>query len=543
MKKFCIFLLYAGLLHSNHGNAQSPALQHGKNEVNIIASDGVNLSTDVFLPRGKGKFPVVLVRTPYNKNAEAWMGKAFNLFHIAVVVQDVRGKYKSGGSFYPFVNERADGLQTLRWIRQQEWCNGRVAGWGGSYVGFTQWAISDSLDFLTLLLTGAKLYDFVYPDSLFSLQTAYTWGTINAAKEANNIPKEKLDKAILTLPVSMADDSAVKDIDYYNDWIRHNSYDEYWAKLDFRGKTQAPVLSMAGWYDLFLKAQIADFEALADRNSPASRMVIGPWCHGKQGEENTYGGEKKTGKSTQIFSYVKAYLKGRKTKLGSPLKDSRYNLFIMERNEYVGSDCWPPKESSLIPFYLAEGNQLSQKVPEENKKLEYRYSPADPYPSHGGTALGDGVGPARQNANVNRTDQLVFEYSIVAEPLILLGPVSARLWVSSSAPCTDFIVCLQDEFPDGKIINIQEGGAKVQVQGADPCEREISVWATGYQLNPGHKLRVVISSSWFPRFNRSLNTCDPAFSAVNMQDATQIIHTGPLTPSAVYLPVYTMKSK
>lgn len=128
-------------------------------EVKIKMADGVELATDLYIPKGKKKFPTVLIRTPYNKQAEAQTAKGFRLFNIAVVVQDVRGKNASGGEFYPFANERSDGLETLRWIRKQPWSDGTVCGWGGSYLGITQWAISDSLNFMFPLLTGSNLYD------------------------------------------------------------------------------------------------------------------------------------------------------------------------------------------------------------------------------------------------------------------------------------------------------------------------------------------------------------------------------------------------
>jgi putative CocE/NonD family hydrolase len=512
-----------------------------KTEVKIKMRDGVHLATDVFVPGHFGKYPTVLVRTPYNKVAEEWMGKAFKLFRIAVVVQDTRGKYNSEGEFYPFVNEREDGLETLKWIRSQSWSDGTVAGWGGSYVGFTQWAISDSLDFLTLLLTGAKLYDFVYPDTLFSLQTAYLWGTENASAKTNKIEAEKKKSALLTLPVSAADDSTIMDINFYNDWLIHNKYDEYWQKLDFRGETKAPILSMAGWQDLFLKAQIDDFEALSKTGNPGNRLVIGPWVHGSMGEKNEYGGLDKTGKPTLIFNYVRRFLKGKKSKLAEPLKDTKYNLFVMERNEYVGSEVWPPSETHSTPYYIGPSGYLNTQSYAATGNLGYIYKPSDPYPSHGGTALGEGVGPAKQNENVSRTDQLVFEMKIDNEPLVLLGPVSATLWLTSDVPCTQFIVGIHDVFPDGKIINIQEGGANVKLNPTEPQKTEISVWATGYQLNPGHKLRVVISSGWFPRYNRSLNNCEPDFTATEMKDATQNLFFGPNTPSCLNLPVYKIK--
>jgi putative CocE/NonD family hydrolase len=513
-----------------------------KKEVMIQMNDGIQLNTTLFVPKGKGPFPTVLVRTPYSTYAEEWMGQAFNLFRIAVVLQDVRGKYKSEGEYYPFINERQDGLKTLKWIRDQPWSDGKVAGWGGSYVGYTQWAISDSLDFLTLLVTGANIYDFVYPDSLFSLQSAFVWGFQNASPNLNKLKEEDIKKSAMLLPLSSADDSTIKDIPFINDWILHEKYDSYWEKQNFRGKTTAPMITIAGWYDIFLKSQIADFQALeAMGENPGQRMIIGPYAHGAFGEPNDFGGIEKTGDPKMIFKYVKNILKGKKGKLSAPLTDTKYNLFIMERNEYVGSDVWPPAETTITPFYIGAEGFLDTSMFGESGSLQYEYSPANPYPSHGGTALGAGVGQAKQNDNVTRKDQLVFEKEIENQPVILIGPVSASLWLSSTAPCTDFMVQLQDAFPDGKIINIQEGGTKVKFNNEIPQKTNISVWATGYQIDPGHKLRVVITSSWFPRYNRSLNNCEPAFAATEMKDATQKLYFGKDYPSCINLPVYKIK--
>jgi len=391
---------------------------------------------------------------------------------------------------------------------------------------------------MTPLLTGANLYDFVYPESLFSLHSAFLWGLINASATANTIPPEKLKAGPSILPLSLADDSTIKDIQYFNDWIEHETYDEYWKRMNFRTSSATPLLSIAGWYDIFLNGQIRDFQEVEKRGNTQNRLIIGPWCHGKQGEINEYGGLKKTGKPAKIFMYAKNYLKGKDPKLKSPLKDAKYNLFIMERNEYIGSEVWPPKETKSIPYYIGPEGFLSTIHYTNNGTLEYIYSPSDPYPSIGGTILGDGVGPARQNSNAERKDQLVFEMKIDEKPLTLLGPVSATLWLSSNAKCTDFIVGLQDVFPDGKIINIQEGGSRVRFTSDMPQRTEISVWATGYQLNPGHKLRVFIASSWFPRYNRNLNNDEPAATAVAMREAAQKVSYGTETPSSINLPIF-----
>jgi putative CocE/NonD family hydrolase len=332
-------------------------------------------------------------------------------------------------------------------------------------------------------------------------------------------------------------------VPFINDWIAHEKYDEYWKTQDFRGISKAPALSVAGWYDIFLKQQIADFQLLQKNGNPGSRLVIGPWCHGSQGFENKYGGNKKTGNQGEIIdNFLIHYLADKSQQvMEKPFADKKYSLFIMERNEYFGSDTWPPKESVSTPFYLNSGNKISTQKTGEKVSLKYSYNPANPNPSIGGTALGTNVGPALQNKNIYRHDQLFFETEQLTKPLTILGDISAELYVSSDAKCTDFIVCVQDVFPDGKIINIQEGGAKVSFTGSQPEKKEISVWATGYELKKGHKLRVVITSGWFPRYNRSLNICEPAYMATQMKTANQTLWVGSEYTSCVVLPVLNEK--
>jgi len=522
-------------------NPVNIVLKPVKTEVTVTMKDGIDLGTTVFVPKGKKKFATILVRTPYDKYSEEWLGKAFGMYGIAVVIQDVRGKYTSGGEYYPFRNEREDGLETLRWIRKQSWSNGIVGGWGASYVGYTQWAISDSLDCMVPLLTGANLYDFFYPDSIFSLQSAFEWGLKTASRKLNVISADSITMGINHLPLTLADDAVIKDIPYINDWLKHERYDDYWWSMDHRGKARASVLCIAGWYDIFLKAQIEDFQKLQGDGNEKDRMVIGPWCHGSQGEINEYGGTKKMGSPRKIFSYMVRGIKGKQNSLKSPLRDTKYNLFIMERNEYYGSDVWPPRETSSIPYFLGPAGYIGPQPLTDSSHSSFTYDPSDPYPSYGGTALGDKVGPARQNNNIQRPDQVIFETPSMSEPLILLGPVSADLWISSNVQNTDFYVCLQDVFPDGKIINIQEGGVRTRLIPNVPEKKEISVWATGYQINEGHKLRVTVSSSWFPRFNRNLNNGTAIAGATDPVIARQTIYYGVGMPSCINLPVIKME--
>ena len=510
-----------------------------KLELNIPMKDGILLATDVYLPKTNSPVSTVLIRTPYNKDGVKNAVEKFLKNNIAVVAQDCRGRDKSEGQFYPFLNEREDGLTTLNWIKQQDWSNGKVGGWGGSYVGYTQWAISDSLDVFAPNMTGANIYELLYSDGLLSLQTAFTWGFAVSGKKINENYLNNLAKANYILPLSTADDSVSSDVKFINDWIEHENYDDYWSQMDHSGITRSPLISVAGWYDIFLKQQINDFQLLLENGSPNSRLIIGPWCHGTPGVKNDYGGKRNTGNQGEIMdNFLIKYLSNESQQLiERPFHDSKYNLFIMERNEYFGSDTWPPKKSKLTSFYIGKNNSLSTNIHSETGILQYIYSPEDPYPSFGGTALGANVGPSEQNKNRSRKDQLVFETEILKAPLTLLGDLSAELYVSSDAECSDFIVCVQDVFPDDNIINIQEGGKRIRFPDSEILKTQISVWSTGYELKEGHKLRVVITSSWFPRYNRSLNTCVPAFSATKIKPANQTIHFGPEMPSQIILPV------
>ena len=520
-------------------SAEDKAKDYRKLEVAIPMKDGTTLATDIYLPEINRPVPVILVRTPYNKDAVKGSAEKFLKNNIAVVSQDCRGRFKSGGAFYPFINEREDGLTTLKWIRAQKWSNGKIGGWGGSYVGYTQWAIADSLDVLTPHLTGASIYDLLYPDSLLSLQTAFNWGLVISAKQVDETLLKAIPKSYYILPLSSADDSVSYDVKFINDWIEHGQYDNYWKSQDHRRIINAPILSVAGWYDIFLKQQISDFQSLVIKGSPDNRLVIGPWCHGSQGIKKEYGGSGNTGKQEEIIGnfLINHLADPSHVIMVPPFTDKKYSLFIMERNDYFGSDVWPPKESKSTAYYIGKDNYLSAKGCPTKGTLQYTYIPDKPYLSAGGTGLGTNIGPALQNSNLERKDQLIFATPILKDPLTLLGDLSAVLYLSSDVECTDFFVCIQDVFPNGDIINIQEGGAKVHFSGHKIKKQEISVWSTGYELKQGHQLRVVITSGWFPRFNRSLNSCEPAFTAIRFMPANQTVHYGKDTPSHIILPV------
>ena len=509
---------------------------------NVLTRDGVALGTDIYLPKKNGKYHCVLARTPYNKDSEAVLPIVFPFLkeNLVVVVQDCRGRFTSDGDFFPFVNERKDGLDTIKWIKKQKWFDGKIAGFAGSYNGYTQLAIADKLDFITPHVTAGNIYRIIYPYKIFSPKSIFTWGfSMDKPKVEYNV-----NDAYYVLPLSEASvKSYGKTNAFIDEYLKNESYNDFWEKQNVNKYIKSPGIWIAGWYDMFIEPQIDAFRSLDKNVYEKSRIVIGPWCHGTQALERDYGGIEKTG-NPEILNYrfIIAALKGKSTDniLSFPFKDAKYNLFIMERNEYIGSEVWPPKKTKQTKYYLQSIGKLSQKIQQKNSKLEYTYNPKNPFPSLGGSIFGENVGPADYSSTTSRTDQLVFDMEIKNKPLTLLGPISAELFVQTSAKSTDFFVSILDVFPKGgPIINIQTGGAKfIPKERNRPEKLNINIWPTGYEIKPEHKLRVIISSSSFPAYNRNLNTGEPIYSAKKMIQAEQKIFIGKRFPSFVSLPVY-----
>lgn len=535
-------LLFLLMVQQTRSNPQNQGENNfTKQTVMIAVEDTISLATDLYLPQKNGPFPTILIRSPYNRAGAKGDGERLARAGYAVVIQDTRGKYESGGTFYPFTYERRDGLATIKWIRTQKWSNGKIAGAGGSYVGYTQWAIADQLDAMTPLLTSANMYDLLYPSGIFSLATAFNWGLVVNSRTGVAIKPEKIIKSYSILPLSVADDSTAKQNDFTDDWLAHPYEDAYWGAMNHRSAEICPMYAVAGWYDIFLLAQIRDFIEQGARRHPDSRLVIGPYAHGKVAVELDFDNKEKLYFNNDMLGYFLSKQLGHGD-VAAPKNypQKTFSLFIMQRNEWIECDHWPPEKTVAMPYYFNTDGKMAPKTDTVRDVIEYTYDPNDPFPSIGGAYLGVGVGPALQNPNIDRKDQAAFESEPLDKPLVLLGPIDAAIYVSTDAPCTDFFVSLQDVDADGKILNIQEGGKTVysddtatpRLQTAD-----VSLWATGYQINAGHKIRVVVSSSLFPRYNRNLNSGEPIFQAQHPRIAHQKIYFGKKYPSHIRMPV------
>ena len=544
--------------------------------VTVTAPDGVVLAADVYHPRITEPTPTILVRLPYSKKfkhilfartvGHLWASRGYT-----TVIQATRGRYESGGSYDPpFLNETQDGLATLQWIAQQPWYNGRLGMWGGSYFGYTQWVLADQVDpglsALIVQICSTDFYRMFYPGGAFSLESALYWATLSYGKQDIPLPPSDLQRGYIGWPLLEADDRAVQNIPFFDTWASHTEPDAYWKAVDGEGRARdlkAPALLMAGWYDPFLPTQLADFQRIRTEANPevaaATRLVIGPWTHA-----NTVtfpdGGQPKNYRLESIgpsIPWFDQQLKGQ--------ADAAYptpvRIYVMGLNRWRNETEWPLARTRYTPYYLHSQGQantlngdgiLSLEPPVGDEAGDrFVYNPNNPAPSAGGSMLGPNAGIQAQNAIEAREDVLVYSTPPLAEDLEVTGPVQLTLQVSTTAPHTDFTAKLVDVYPDGHAYNVSEGilrrryaqepvrqGTSEDLRTAsEPTEITLDLWPTSQVFFRGHQLRLEVSSSSYPRFDRNPNTGANIPTEREPVVATQTVHHTQNAASYLRLPI------
>lgn len=536
--------------------------------ISLTASDGVSLVADIYHPQRAGPVPTILVRLPYDKAlvntlSATIVGRMWAERGYTVVIQGTRGRYESGGQHHPLRGERQDGIDTLRWIAQQPWYDGRLGMWGTSYFGYTQWVLADRVapgpSALGIQLASTDFYAMFYPGGAFSLETALFWA-VRSRGDSDVIPEpEVLQRGYDGFPLSDADTRAVGAIPFFNDLVSHPEKDQYWIEVDGEDRTRmlkAPVLLMAGWYDPFLPAQIADFMRIRREAPPkigmASRLIVGPWSH--WGTVSFPGGltpgnwrVDSLGPSVPWFDQ---HLRAADARVGQA---APVRIYVMGEHTWRDEQEWPLARTRYTAYYLRSGGRangvagdglLAFTAPEAPEPPDsYVYDPVNPVPTMGGAMLGPRSGTARQNEVEARPDVLVYTTPPLAEDLEVTGPVRLVLFVSTTVSHTDFTAKLVDVHPDGSAYNVSEGilrrgyGGPTGTGADRPTEIEIDLWPTGMVFLKGHRIRLEVSSSNYPRFDRNPNTGRPLATETSPIAATQaIFHRGD-SPSRLILPV------
>jgi uncharacterized protein len=514
--------------------------------------DGVELLGDRYRPANRtGPMPVVLIRTPYGH--QTILGKLYGNFlarqGFQVFVQSVRGTFGSGGVFRPFHHEKADGLATAAWLREQPWCDGRLATAGASYLGHTQWAVAPYLDpqpaAVCLGVTTSDFGRLFYPGGSFSLFNMLSWSSMIGTQETVNPLNllaarrrtEATDHAMSTLPLLGADTAAIgREVGYWREAIAHGEPgDEFWKPIDHsvaRPNLTAPTAMVSGWYDLFLPDQLADFTALAAAGVPA-RLTVGPWAHADPGNIRAQLGD--------TVSWLAAHLDDQRTELHrAPVR-----LYLQHADRWLDFDQWPPAGITPTKLHLRSRGRLDWAAPGADGGSDtFRYDPADPTPSVGGPLL-TGKSKQRDNRAVEaRPDVLVFTGERLTRHLDLLGEVRATVHLRTEPGHADLFVRICDVDPQGVSRNVTD--AIVRLRPDDPGialdadgVRTVTVelFPTGYRFRRGHRVRVQIAAGAFPRFARNHGTGEPADRAVTGTPVSvQICHDAE-RPTHVELPV------
>lgn len=541
-------------------------------KVMIPMRDGIHLAADIYRPDSPGAFPVILTRTPYNKRNPAqryeFVGELFASQGFVYVVQDVRGKFDSAGDFYPFINESLDGVDTIRWAGTQEWSTGKVGMFGFSYFGSTQWLAApyehSSLKAIVPIVTGQNTYRLWLQNGVFRFNQTLIWHYLNEKDQQKDISDIDWSRAIWNLPLSEIDNIVYHDNPVYNDWIDHPIPDDFWKPMRVDHKAdiiEVPALIIDGWYDPFVDAAIDDYRRivrLGEKNARKSQLIIGPWIHVSRSSFDDVDFGNRADFMQQvgvILRWYRQWLSGEDTGI---LDEKPIRIFIMGKNEWRSESEWPLKRTEYVSYYLhSNGNAnsslgdgtLTTIEPEAEKPDTFIYDPEIPVPSVGGTSLYENIspGPADQRDVEIRKDVLVYTTPLLEKDTEITGPAKLILYASSSARDTDFTAKLIDVYPDGKSINIKSGIIRARfrnsLQSPSFLEKgtvyrfEIVLGATSNLFKKGHRIRLFVSSSDFPLYDRNLNTGETIGKGIKMVKAIQKVYHEEDYQSRLILPI------
>ncbi len=536
--------------------------------------DGIRLATDVYRPSVSGRYPVILVRNPYGNGSEGvgagegefWAARGYVYLH-----QDVRGRFDSEGAWYPFIHEAKDGYDTIEWAAAQPWSNGRLAMRHASYLAYVQWLAAalrpPHLTALVPTFSPLDPYRDVHPGGAFEV-TRIAWAVRMNGRTFQNF-RYDWDRALRHVPILTMDEALGHRSPWWRDIVTHAERDGYWAPLDAESqldKVAVPVLHIGGWYDTFLHSTLAAYTGMRKRGATSDarelqRMVIGPWPHsvdlpGKTGEVD-FGASAGRALVDVEGPWLERRLKGVDNGLD---RRPRVELFVMGENRWRWLDGWPPPEAASMKWYLGGGGTaatekdgaLSPTPPgNEEPPDRFTYDPADPVPTRGGALPGatPGLrpGPFDQREIEARPDVLVYTSAPLQEDLTVIGPVEVVLYAASSARDTDFTAKLVDVQPDGRAYNLADGIVRARYR--ESTERpsllepnreyryRIDLVATANVFRRGHRIRVEISSSNFPRFSRNPNTGSNVAGDTALVKARQTVYHDRTRPSHLLLSV------
>jgi uncharacterized protein len=554
--------------------------------------DGVSLYADVYRPAGEGPFPVILMRLPYDKTQAETINYSHPSWYAQrgymVVVQDVRGSWASEGVFTPFLSEAEDGYDSIEWAARLSGANGRVGMYGFSYAGATQLMPATlrppSLLTICPALTASQYYEgWTYNQGALALAFTMSWAVSLAEMEAR---RAKDDEAMTMLRAAFANSQAWnwylpltefppltgKYGSYFFDWLAHPTYDDYWRRWSIDedySRLTIPALHIAGWYDVFLTGSVKNFigmrnESGSDVARARQKLLVGPWTHMPWAPTSLTSDLRGCGPGIvddMQLRWFDQFLKGEET----GVLDAPVSLFVMGAETWRDFPDWPPPGSEPVRWFFHSKGRANSRFGDGTLSLDapggepsdlFTADPMAPTTSIGGHSCCFNfvapMGPADQRAAEEYNSVLVYTSEPLVEPTELIGDVTVTLYAATSARDTDWTARLCEVHPDGRSINLQEGivRARYRESQSEPSLLEpdriyrydIPLGPVGVRIAPGNRLRVTVSSSDFPQWDRNLNTGDHLFrqrpSAAVVATQT-VLHN---TEHASHLTVHTVRA-
>ncbi|MBI4693540.1 MAG: CocE/NonD family hydrolase [Gammaproteobacteria bacterium] len=564
--------------------------------VDVAMRDGTRLRADVYRPAAAGRHPVLLQRTPYNK--ELWPITAMTLDPVraaaagfAVVIQDVRARWASeGGVFFPYRDERDDGYDSVAWAAAQDWANGAVGCYGLSYMGGTSWlAASTGHPALKAISPTTAPFDFwrdhFWRDGALCIGTLAMWA-MRAIGPAALIRGRPSPADFGPLLVKLVDDidgfaEVLKDVPlddfaptrpgderflpFFYEILKHDRPDAWTDGLlvqDSHPRITAPSLSIAGWHDLLLVSDLKHYRAMKERGGSEaarkhSRLVIGPWAHGMF--HNVVGEIDFGFRANGLFMDLREDLtkfqlrwfeRWLKEEHNGIENEAPVKIFVQGLNRWRDESDWPLSRASDERWFLGPNCTLGTTPPADGAPADnYVYDPENPCPTLGGTLLLPTQytpGPLEQSPLLERRDVLVYTSAPLAADLEVTGHVGCVLYAATSGRDTDWMVKLCDVHPDGRTYNVcdgvlrasfRDGANRMPVEPGEVIRYDIDLWATSMLFRAGHRLRVLVTSSDFPRYDRNPNTGEATTRATRFEPALQRIFHDAARASHLVLPI------
>jgi putative CocE/NonD family hydrolase len=506
----------------------------------VPAADGSPLLTDHYFPRAEGDFPTLLVRSPYGRGLpwSAMYGLLLAEQGFHVVLQSCRGTGGSGGAFDLWRNEAADGRATVSWLREQPWFDGTLGTVGPSYLGYVQWALAlDPPPELKAMVVQVGLHDphaLFHTDGALRLENALVVGLGMTHQHRGTAPflraalrlRRRLRAVTTARPLRGAYASALGgEVPWLDEVMTHpDAEDAYWrgaALTEPAERLGVPTSLITGWHDVLADQTFAQYDRLR-RAGCETALLVGPWTHASALQQGW----------PEVFAESLAWLRAHLCADPSGLRPTAVRVHVGGENAWRDLDDWPP-DADATSWYPTPGGQLTRQAPTDRAPLaSFRYDPADPTPSLGGPLLSRTAGPRDNRALEARADVLTFTGPPLAEPVDVLGPVSARLSVSADTGHADVFTRLCDVDPQGRSVNVCDGLGRLRTSGPAPAQVTVPMSATAHRFAAGHRIRWQISAGAHPRYARNPGTGESPVDATTFVPVRVTLHTD----SALTLP-------